>query len=491
MANVKYGVNIIPRTNNTYTIGNSDYKWANIYTVQLNGVNVEDLGTSDLATTTTPGLMSAADKAKLDTLSAFNATDYTVNIATTDWVNNSYTWTNAAVTATSYIIVNFTSSVNDYVKGMLDYTKVSGGVQFNVESTPTGTITLIVGIIDGASGTSVGGGGADIDDTTTALNKTWSSSKIDEQVIISSTQPSAVSNKLWISNDSGTEVTVPTYSEFTTLADSTITDVKMNGTSVVNNNIANIPMAATYQNAENPGTPGVVHPSSWYGTKIQDNVLAISGATISDVKTGTTTLRPLTPALEDCIAFYGLAKAASDTTQKASSNTIGIYTDEAKIAIQKMLGIYEPPFVLLNDITLEERTSVSLTADDNNTPYNLRNVFMEIKYPADLVSESSGYGRWQFHNSNSDFLNCETGRYTTNSVQCFKRIWSERKGNLILVYFSRQANTSGYGATYYKDTITNGRGAKFDFGNITAIKMNTNDYEPAGTQIKIWGQWAY
>jgi hypothetical protein len=30
MANISYGVNILPKTNNTYTLGNSDYKW-NIY----------------------------------------------------------------------------------------------------------------------------------------------------------------------------------------------------------------------------------------------------------------------------------------------------------------------------------------------------------------------------------------------------------------------------------------------------------------------------
>ena len=45
MANISYGVNIIPKTNNAYTLGNSDYKWSNIYTVQINGTNVSNLGT--------------------------------------------------------------------------------------------------------------------------------------------------------------------------------------------------------------------------------------------------------------------------------------------------------------------------------------------------------------------------------------------------------------------------------------------------------------
>ena len=70
MANISYGVNLLPKTNNTYTIGNSNYKWSNIYTVQLNGINVSNLATMDVATTSANGLMSALDKAKLDSISA-------------------------------------------------------------------------------------------------------------------------------------------------------------------------------------------------------------------------------------------------------------------------------------------------------------------------------------------------------------------------------------------------------------------------------------
>ena len=82
-----------------------------------------------------------------------------------------------------------------------------------------------------------------------------------------------------------------------------------------------------------------MHPSADYGTKIQDNVLAISGATETDVKTGTTTRRPLTPLLSKNIVFYGLAKAAGDSTQSSSSNAIGTYTADAKSAIQSMLAV--------------------------------------------------------------------------------------------------------------------------------------------------------
>lgn len=39
--------------------------------------------------------------------------------------------------------------------------------------------------------------------------------------------------------------------------------------------------------------------------------------------------------------FYGLAKAAGDTTQSQSSNTVGTYTESAKSAISTMLNTPE------------------------------------------------------------------------------------------------------------------------------------------------------
>ena len=43
MANISYGVNILPKTNNAYTLGNSDYKWANIFTNKINGTDVASI----------------------------------------------------------------------------------------------------------------------------------------------------------------------------------------------------------------------------------------------------------------------------------------------------------------------------------------------------------------------------------------------------------------------------------------------------------------
>lgn len=62
-------------------------------------------------------------------------------------------------------------------------------------------------------------------------------------------------------------------------------------------------------------------------------------ATDGEIKSGTGGNKAISAFKEHAATFYGLAKAAGDTTQKNSSNAIGNYTDAAKTAIQTMLGV--------------------------------------------------------------------------------------------------------------------------------------------------------
>ena len=62
MANISYGVNFLPKTNNTYTLGNSDYKWSTIYSVNLNitDLDVANSISMDRKSSTTVGENSVA-----------------------------------------------------------------------------------------------------------------------------------------------------------------------------------------------------------------------------------------------------------------------------------------------------------------------------------------------------------------------------------------------------------------------------------------------
>ena len=42
MANISFGQNILPKTDNTYSLGNSSYKW-HAYLADINGQAIEDL----------------------------------------------------------------------------------------------------------------------------------------------------------------------------------------------------------------------------------------------------------------------------------------------------------------------------------------------------------------------------------------------------------------------------------------------------------------
>ncbi len=42
MSNLNFGMNILPKTTNTYTLGSNEYKW-NIFANQINGVNVQSI----------------------------------------------------------------------------------------------------------------------------------------------------------------------------------------------------------------------------------------------------------------------------------------------------------------------------------------------------------------------------------------------------------------------------------------------------------------
>ena len=123
------------------------------------------------------------------------------------------------------------------------------------------------------------------------------------------------------------------------LGNSGVSDVQINGTSIVSDGVAKIPIATGIINGvvkvDEAGTYGI---RKWSNTHA---LLVINSATSSFIKnpnSGTADFRPLTPNRQHESTFYGLAKASGDTTQSASSNAVGTYTEEAKSAISDMLN---------------------------------------------------------------------------------------------------------------------------------------------------------
>lgn len=110
-----------------------------------------------------------------------------------------------------------------------------------------------------------------------------------------------------------------------------VTDVQINGVSIVSSGIADVPVASS-------NDFGAVKTNTSYGTGVTaSGMLYLYKALESNIKAGTTEYRPIVPYNQHQAAFYGLAKAAGDTTQASSSNATGTYTETAQSKIHEML----------------------------------------------------------------------------------------------------------------------------------------------------------
>lgn len=113
-----------------------------------------------------------------------------------------------------------------------------------------------------------------------------------------------------------------------------VDDVQINSTSILNGGVANIPIGGT-------STLGVFKVNETYGTGVNNGgILTVKTATDAQIKSGSSSnnTRPVTPANQHKAIFFGLAKAAGDTTQSASSNEVGVYTETAQSKISDMLN---------------------------------------------------------------------------------------------------------------------------------------------------------
>ena len=119
--------------------------------------------------------------------------------------------------------------------------------------------------------------------------------------------------------------------EIAGMVDAPVTDVQINGTSILADGVANIPPATS-------GTLGLVRMGQGLSVNA-GGALFTQFADPNRIKAENSYYMPITPVYQHVAAFYGLAHAAGDTTQKTSSNAVGTYTEEAKTAIRTMLGI--------------------------------------------------------------------------------------------------------------------------------------------------------
>lgn len=139
---------------------------------------------------------------------------------------------------------------------------------------------------------------------------------------------------------------------------------------------------------------------------------------------------------QDEAAFMGLALAAGDTTQINSSNAVGEYTDEAKIKIQKMLGIYKAPWELIREDTFtnQETANYEVTVDKDGNAFELTDVIVMFETPKQETACSKG-GYVYFFNGNTEIYYSSWVNWTqaANADATGMVVTIENKDGLIFV----------------------------------------------------------
>lgn len=112
-----------------------------------------------------------------------------------------------------------------------------------------------------------------------------------------------------------------------------VSDVQVNGVSVVTDGVANVPIATN----SNFGLVKLKNGDTGYGLDISAGSLSLNPIDNNGVKRGLANFRPICPDKQHLAAFYGLAKAAG-SDEINSTLPAGSYTESAKSAISEMLG---------------------------------------------------------------------------------------------------------------------------------------------------------
>ena len=125
-----------------------------------------------------------------------------------------------------------------------------------------------------------------------------------------------------------------------------ISDVQINGASIVADRVANIPYADTNTSGtvmvDLEGRCGIGYTNHYdaEGNLVYTNQLCVINAITADIKAEIATHKFIAPRNQHIAAFYGLAKAAGHD-ENNSNLPVGQYTEEAKTAIRTMLGLQD------------------------------------------------------------------------------------------------------------------------------------------------------
>lgn len=115
-----------------------------------------------------------------------------------------------------------------------------------------------------------------------------------------------------------------------------VQDVQVNGTSVLSQGVANVPVAGT-------SNLGAVKVNYLNGVGLMNDLqtLGVSPADSNQIKSGTELRRPISPIRQHDAVYYALAKLAGADMASLSGETVGVYPEAQRSAISQMLDAPE------------------------------------------------------------------------------------------------------------------------------------------------------
>ena len=161
-----------------------------------------------------------------------------------------------------------------------------------------------------------------------------------------------------------------------------VEDVQINGESILNKGIAEIPVA----NSDNAGVVkvDVYDGHSDGGIVTLNDKLYVIGGIHERIRAGSDLAAPVSAGNQHQSVFYGLAKASGDTTQSQSDNEVGVYTDEAKASIKNMLGVEDVDIDSKAPVITETVSGDIASFDDGADDMPLQNLVVDIEPVQDL-----------------------------------------------------------------------------------------------------------
>lgn len=261
------------------------------------------------------------------------------------------------------------------------------------------------------------------------------------------------------------------------VTDPAVSDVQINGTSVLNQGVAEIPVA-------NASRYGVVRIDADYGTQNLSDRIAVQKAADDQVKAGTQTFRPIVPFNQHLSAFYGLAKAAGDTTQSSSSNAVGEYTDSAKAKILSMIGERNYATLIADYTTTEDLARLTINTDTNGNPFYLDSMLVYVKMPEALGNEyfSAGAYARSVGTDIDSYISFPTLRLLSNIQTTFVYLISSING--IPLVLGKASSGGNAQAAQWSTAFT----IMEYIVNFVFEQHNSSSQQiPAGTNIKIYG----